>query len=48
MKLFVIKIEKRYKTYVVIPRFEEEPNGITAHSMPPVRRRGGINSKQYY
>ena len=26
--------------YVVIPRFEEEPNGITAHSMPPVRRRG--------
>ena len=35
-------------TYVVIPRFEEEPNGITAHLMPLVRRRGGVNSKQYY
>ena len=33
---------------VEIPRFEEEPNGITAHSMPPVRRCGGVNLKQYY
>ena len=29
--------------YVMIPMFEEEPNGIAAHSMPPVRRRGGFN-----
>ena len=31
--------------YVVVPGFEEEPNGITRHSMPPVRRRGGVNSE---
>ena len=29
---------------VMIPRFEEEPNRITAHSMPPTRRQGGVNS----
>ena len=27
---------------VAIPRFEEEPNRITAHSMPPVRRRAAL------
>ena len=26
------------------PRVEERPNGITAHSLPPARRRGGFNS----
>ena len=30
--------------YVVIPRFEEEPNGITGHLMPLARRWGGVNS----
>ena len=30
--------------YVVSPRFEEEPNGNTEHSMPPARRCGGFNS----
>ena len=29
---------------VVIPGFEELPNGITAHLMPLVRRWGGFNS----
>ena len=37
--------DKPFNIYVVIPRFEEEPNGIAVHSMPPVRRWGGINSK---
>ena len=32
------------KIYVVLPRFEEEPNGNTEHSMPLARRRGGFNS----
>ena len=31
--------------YVVILRFEEEPNGITVHSMPSVRRWSGVNLK---
>ena len=26
------------------PRVEEQPNRITAHSLPPARRRGGLNS----
>ena len=29
---------------VVIPRFEEQPKGITAHLMPQARRQGGFNS----
>ena len=35
---------KKFNLYVMPPRFEEEPNGDTEHSMPPVRRRGGFNS----
>ena len=33
-----------YNTYVMPPRLEEEPNGDTEHSMPPVRRQGSFNS----
>ena len=36
---------KTFDIYVVPPRFEEEPNGDTEHSMPPARRRGGFNSE---
>ena len=46
IKYYNFDVNTTLYIYVMIPRFEERPNGITAHSMPLPRRWGSINSKQ--
>ena len=41
---YIFFLHMFYVQYLCLdPRVEERPNGITAHSMPPVRRRGDFN-----